>query len=271
MKSIGVRVVLALLVISAACEEHETKHRPAANFLWTYRDIDANGNIDAGEPVDFIDMSVPADQIITAWSWTFTDAVPSTSADQNPVDVVFTSHGGKKVTLLVMDAEGRTSTPVIKTLPIEKPGAGVLAAMPAAPAPPVAAPRPAPAPAPKPAPPPAPAHKPVPAVEITGNLIKNGDFEQGMQFWRTWGTWDGGSYTFSTGTGEDVYSGNGSMAVECQKRGRGGFFTAQDAQFGPESKARIASHSTSKAKAKACGCSGSSRAVGILPRQTAPD
>lgn len=70
-----------------------------------------------------------------------------------------------------------------------------------------------------------PKEKPKPSVVPQNNLIKNGDFEFGMQHWGSWGEWDGGSYIFGSGIGEDAYSGIASVAIICQNVGRGGIFT----------------------------------------------
>lgn len=55
--------------------------------------------------VRFIDNSSQATP--TSWSWTFQDATPSTSSEQNP-EVTFTSDGWKTVTLTVSNAQGET-------------------------------------------------------------------------------------------------------------------------------------------------------------------
>jgi len=57
------------------------------------------------------------------------------------------------------------------------------------------------------------------------NLIQNGDFELGLQYWGSWGQWDGGRYLFGSGSGADAVSGAASAAIICQRRGRGGIFS----------------------------------------------
>lgn len=66
---------------------------------------------------------------------------------------------------------------------------------------------------------------PKPSIEVSGNLLFNGDFELGMQGWGSWGEWEGGTYIFGSGLGEDAYSGLASVAIICQKPGRGGIYT----------------------------------------------
>ncbi|HID08388.1 MAG TPA: hypothetical protein EYP10_14720, partial [Armatimonadetes bacterium] len=73
--------------------------------------------------------------------------------------------------------------------------------------------------------------KPKPLLNVRGNLIRNGDFEFGLQYWGSWGQWDGGAYIFGCGMGEDAYSGTASAAIICQRRGRGGIFTSPSARF----------------------------------------
>jgi hypothetical protein len=57
------------------------------------------------------------------------------------------------------------------------------------------------------------------------SLIDNPDFEFGLQGWGSWGQWDGGQYVFSSGTGDNAYSGRRSAAVICNKVGRGGIWS----------------------------------------------
>jgi len=63
-------------------------------------------------------------------------------------------------------------------------------------------------------------------LEVPGNLIGNPSFELGMEQWGSWGQWDGGKYTFGSGSGPNAHSGGSSAAIICQKRGRGGIMTA---------------------------------------------
>jgi len=69
--------------------------------------------------------------------------------------------------------------------------------------------------------------KPKPSLVPPNNLVKNGDFDLGLQHWGSWGQWDGGSYIFGNGIGEDACSGVASAAIICQKLGRGGIFSHQ--------------------------------------------
>jgi len=63
-------------------------------------------------------------------------------------------------------------------------------------------------------------------LSMPGNLIQNPSFEMGFENWGSWGEWDGGQYTFGSGSGADAHSGDASAAIICQKPGRGGIFTA---------------------------------------------
>lgn len=71
-----------------------------------------------------------------------------------------------------------------------------------------------------------------PVITVPGNIIQNNDFELGMQNWGSWGKWDGGTYTFGSGHGEDVKSGQASLAIICETLGRGGVWTAMELQPG---------------------------------------
>jgi hypothetical protein len=71
-----------------------------------------------------------------------------------------------------------------------------------------------------------------PLVKIPGNIIQNNDFELGMQNWGSWGKWDGGVYTFGSGQGENVKSGQASLAIICETKGRGGVWTGMELQAG---------------------------------------
>src|SRR5918994_1848797 len=62
-----------------------------------------------GVPCQFTDGSTDSDGIISDRFWTFQDAVPSTSGEQNPT-VIFSSERPKAVTLEVTDNEGATDT-----------------------------------------------------------------------------------------------------------------------------------------------------------------
>lgn len=64
-----------------------------------------------------------------------------------------------------------------------------------------------------------------PSLVPSGSLIFNGDFELGFWGWGTWGQWDGGSYVFDTGAGEDAVSGETAAAIVCWRRGRGGIWS----------------------------------------------
>jgi VCBS repeat-containing protein len=62
-----------------------------------------------GVPCPFNDGSTDSDGHISSRFWTFQDAVPSTSGEQNPT-VIFSSAGSKTVTLEVTDNERATDT-----------------------------------------------------------------------------------------------------------------------------------------------------------------
>jgi predicted metalloprotease len=62
-----------------------------------------------GVACPFDDGSTDSDGHISSRFWTFQDAVPSTSGEQNPT-VIFLSEGSKTVTLEVTDNEGATDT-----------------------------------------------------------------------------------------------------------------------------------------------------------------
>jgi len=71
-----------------------------------------------------------------------------------------------------------------------------------------------------------------PVIKTLGNIIQNNDFELGMQNWGSWGKWDGGTYTFGSGHGENVKSGQASLAIICETLGRGGVWTSMELQAG---------------------------------------
>ncbi len=71
-----------------------------------------------------------------------------------------------------------------------------------------------------------------PIIKVPGNIIQNNDFELGMQSWGSWGKWDGGTYTFGSGQGENVKSGQASLAIICETPGRGGVMTGMELQPG---------------------------------------
>jgi PKD repeat protein len=62
-----------------------------------------------GVPCQFTDGSTDSDGIISDRFWTFQDAMPSTSGEQNPT-VIFLSEGSKTVTLEVTDDDRATDT-----------------------------------------------------------------------------------------------------------------------------------------------------------------
>ena len=64
-----------------------------------------------------------------------------------------------------------------------------------------------------------------PPLEVPGNLIENPSFELGLERWGSWGQWDGGRYTFGSGSGPDAHSGGASAAIISQQPGRGGIYT----------------------------------------------
>ncbi|MCK4299891.1 MAG: hypothetical protein KAX80_10185, partial [Planctomycetes bacterium] len=70
-----------------------------------------------------------------------------------------------------------------------------------------------------------PKEPPPEVLEVPGNLIENASFELGMEQWGSWGQWDGGKYTFGSGSGPDAHSGGSSASIICQKPGRGGIYT----------------------------------------------
>ncbi|MHC4396902.1 MAG: carbohydrate binding domain-containing protein [Planctomycetota bacterium] len=63
-----------------------------------------------------------------------------------------------------------------------------------------------------------------PLIIVPGNVVENGDFELGFQGWGSWGQWDGGSYIFGSGSGDNVKSGIASAAIICEVEGRGGIY-----------------------------------------------
>jgi len=63
-------------------------------------------------------------------------------------------------------------------------------------------------------------------AEVAGNILSNSDFELGLQGWGSWGTWDGGKYSFGSGRGDYARTGSASAEITCEKRGRGGIFTS---------------------------------------------
>jgi PKD repeat protein len=86
---------------------------PAA--VWPVRSAALDGNVYPGVSVQFLDASTgnPAE-----WSWTFPDATPSTSSQQNP-SVTFATPGDKSVTLVVSNPAG--SDTITKTVPVLDP------------------------------------------------------------------------------------------------------------------------------------------------------
>jgi hypothetical protein len=68
-----------------------------------------------------------------------------------------------------------------------------------------------------------------PIISEPDSIIPNGDFELGMQYWGSWGQFDGGDYLFSGATGENnAKSGQYSMTIFCLTEGRGGFYSGED-------------------------------------------
>ncbi len=59
---------------------------------------------------------------------------------------------------------------------------------------------------------------------VPGNILVNGNFELGLQYWNSWPQWDGGQYAFGAGFDKDVYDGRASAKMFCIKKGRGGIF-----------------------------------------------
>ena len=74
---------------------------PTANFSWN-----PSANLRAESEVQFLDQStVYGGAAKSNWSWTFQDATPATSTQQNPV-VFFNSSGTKQVSLTITDSDG---------------------------------------------------------------------------------------------------------------------------------------------------------------------
>jgi len=68
-----------------------------------------------------------------------------------------------------------------------------------------------------------------PIISEPDSIIPNGDFELGLQYWGSWGQFDGGDYLFSGATGENnAKSGQYSMTIFCLTEGRGGFYSGED-------------------------------------------
>jgi hypothetical protein len=66
--------------------------------------------------VDFFDRSIVLEgDSITKWSWSFEDATPATSKEQNPTGVIFNTSGPKSVTLTITTSSGMKET-VTKTI-----------------------------------------------------------------------------------------------------------------------------------------------------------
>jgi len=77
---------------------------PSVNFSW----IPVNPSI--GELVSFTDTTIAhGGATIATWNWSFQDADPSSSAEQNPI-TTFQSSGGKEVTLTATDSDGISCT-----------------------------------------------------------------------------------------------------------------------------------------------------------------
>ncbi|MBV6484581.1 MAG: hypothetical protein KFKLKKLM_01088 [Flavobacteriales bacterium] len=78
-----------------------TNPLPVANFAASQT------NICEGACISFTDMSASsAVGGITSWAWTFTGATPSSSNNQNPINVCYSTAGTYQVILTVTDANG---------------------------------------------------------------------------------------------------------------------------------------------------------------------
>jgi hypothetical protein len=73
---------------------------PFVDFSWSPQ------NPAVGEKTLFSDESIAyGGAVISGWSWTFSDATPTASSEQDP-EVVFASAGTKNITLVVSDSHG---------------------------------------------------------------------------------------------------------------------------------------------------------------------
>src|SRR5690606_23278589 len=73
---------------------------PTASFTWEQ----------TGSTVQFTDTSTDPDGTISGWSWTFTNATPATSTDQNPSITVTDPEQVVEATLEVTDSGGAQDT-----------------------------------------------------------------------------------------------------------------------------------------------------------------
>jgi len=63
-----------------------------------------------GQSVDFTDLSNSPSGTITSWNWTFTGADVTTSTDQNPLGITYSTAGYYNVKLIVNDDASQTDT-----------------------------------------------------------------------------------------------------------------------------------------------------------------
>ena len=64
-------------------------------------------NVSLGQSISFTDTS---EGMVTSWSWTFEGATPSTSTEQNPMGITYSTPGDYDVTLTVTGSTGNTQT-----------------------------------------------------------------------------------------------------------------------------------------------------------------
>lgn len=112
----GAFFTIAMLILSSCTSDDDSLPvqitDPIANFTF---DVTVASS---GEAVTFTDTSTEGSSAITAWSWTFTGATPSTSNEQNPV-VTFNSKGEFSASLTVTANDGGNASTSQDILAIE--------------------------------------------------------------------------------------------------------------------------------------------------------
>lgn len=112
----GAFFTIAMLILSSCSSDDDSLPvqitDPTANFTF---DITVASS---GEAVTFTDTSTEGSSVITAWSWTFTGATPSSSIEQNPT-IVFNSKGEFSATLTVTADDGGNASTTLDILAVE--------------------------------------------------------------------------------------------------------------------------------------------------------